>query len=99
MHKSHLYLLYIRSEQSKCSKSCRTYCKTLTGCSCSISKSIKNIGALPYLRVQLTHLRVSSGIIGYRTVSISCKCNSQSRKHPDSSYSYAIETQTQIFCT
>ena len=89
-------LLNIRSQQCQPRKSSRANGKTFSGSSRCISQRIERIGAFTHLLTQRGHLRIATGIVGYRTVSIRSKRNAQCRKHTDSSNTDAVKSHSHI---
>ena len=76
---NHGYLdfLNVRCKKRQSCKGCRTDGKTFTCGSSGIAKCIECIGTFTHLLTQSAHLRITSGIVGNRTVSIRCQGDTQ----------------------
>ena len=64
---------------------CRAYGKSLSGCGGGVAEGVEDVGAFADLRVEFGHLGISAGVVGYWTVSVCGKGDSEGAEHSDCS--------------
>ena len=74
-----LDFLDVGGKESKRCKGSGTDRESLSGSGCRVAKRVKGVRAMTHLRIQLTHLGVSAGVVGDRAVSVCRKGDSEGR--------------------
>ena len=92
-----LDFLDVRGEESEGRECSRTDGEALTRSSSGISKRVERVSTMTNLFAEFTHLSVTTGVVGNRSVSVGCQRNTQRREHSHSSDTDAVKSVSQTF--
>ena len=90
-----LNFLDVRCQQCQCREGCRTDGKAFTGSGGGVTQGVKGIGTMAHLFSQLTHLGVTTGIVGNRTVGVGSQGDAQCGEHAHGGNADAVQTVCQ----
>ena len=91
-----LDLFYIRRQQRQSRQGGRADGESFTGGGCGVTQRVEGIGTFAYFFAQTRHFGISSGIVGNRTVSVGCQCDTQGGKHADGGDADSVKSHSYI---